>query len=126
MFSVASLIYGFDNQLNMEIFSPPYLFAGPRPQITATPPTAGYADPVSIDTPDEPDIASVTLVRPAAVTHHTDANARFIRLAIISRGAGQVLARAPSGPTVAPPGYYLLFVMNSEGVPSVGQFILIQ
>jgi hypothetical protein len=116
---------GFDNQLNMEVFSPPYLFAGPRPQITSTPANAGYGDPIPIDTPDEPDIESVALLRPAAVTHHTDANARFIRLAITARGPGQVTARAPSSPTVAPPGHYLLFVVNSHGVPSVGQFVLI-
>ena len=103
---------GFDNQLTMEIFSPPYLFAGPRPEVTTSTPAAGYGDPLTIDTPHEPDIASVTLVRPAAVTHHTDANARFIRLPITSRGAGQIVARAPSSPTVAPPGHYLVFVIK--------------
>ncbi|MEP6651005.1 MAG: multicopper oxidase domain-containing protein, partial [Lapillicoccus sp.] len=85
---------GFDNQLNMEIFSPPYLFMGPRPTVTTAPAGAGYGNAISIATPDEPTVASVSLLRPAAITHHTDAGARHIRLAITGRGGGQIIARA--------------------------------
>jgi hypothetical protein len=79
-----------------------------------------------IGTPDEPSIASVALLRPAAITHHTDAGARYIRLAITARGGGQLVARAPGSTNVAPPGWYMLFVVANNGLPSVGRFIQIQ
>ncbi len=115
-----------DNQFNMEVFSPPYLFMGPRPAVSAATTTVGHGNPITIATPDEPTIASVSLLRPAAITHHTDAGARYIRLAITSRGGGQLVARAPTAASVAPPGWYMLFVVASSGVPSVGRFIQIQ
>lgn len=117
---------GFDNQLNMEVFSPPYLFAGPRPTVTAAPSTVGHGDSITLTTPDEAEIASVSLLRPAAITHHTDAGARYIRLAITGRGGGQLVTQAPTSANVAPPGWYLLFVVSNRGVPSVGRFIQLQ
>ncbi len=74
----------------------------------------------------DPNIGSVALLRPAAITHHTDAGARYIRLAITGRGGGQIVARAPASTNVAPPGWYLLFVVSNRGVPSVGRFIQVQ
>jgi hypothetical protein len=117
---------GFDNQFNMEIFSPPYLFMGPRPTVTAVPTTVGHGNPITITTPTESSIGSVALLRPAAITHHTDAGARYIRLAITGRGGGQLVARAPASANIAPPGWYMLFIVSSDGVPSVGTFIQIQ
>lgn len=116
----------FDNQFNMEVFHPPYLFMGPRPQVTAAPTSVGYGDSIALDTPDEADIATVLLLRPAAVTHHTDAGLRSIRLAITGHGGGQVVARAPSSADVAPPGWYVLFAVSTRGVPSEGRFIQVQ
>jgi hypothetical protein len=86
----------------------------------------GHGNPITITTPDEPTIASVALLRPAAITHHTDAGARYIRLAITARGGGQLVAHAPASANVAPPGWYMLFVVSNSGVPSVGRFIQLQ
>ena len=63
------------------------------------------------------------LIRTASETHHTDGGMRRIRLAIIDRPSGRLRARAPSGGTVAPPGYYQLFTVSTGGVPSLGRFI---
>jgi hypothetical protein len=114
---------GFTNQRNMEVFTPPYLFAGPRPNVTAASAVAVYGATIEIDTPDAAGIDSVVLLRPASETHHTDAGMRHIRLAIIGRVAGRISARAPSNGNVAPPGYYQLFALSPVGVPSVGRFI---
>jgi FtsP/CotA-like multicopper oxidase with cupredoxin domain len=116
---------GFTNQRNMEVFSPPYLFGGPRPSVTAISAEAAYGATIEIDTPDAAGIDSVVLLRPASETHHTDAGMRRIRLAITGRTAGKVSARAPGNSNVAPPGYYQLFALSSAGVPSVGRFIRI-
>ena len=114
---------GFTNQHNMELFSPPYLFAGPRPSITSAPANVAYGGTIDVHTPDASTIADVVLIRPASETHHTDGGMRRIRLAIIDRPSGRLRARAPSGGTVAPPGYYQLFTVSTGGVPSLGRFI---
>ena len=117
---------GFDNQFNMEIFSPPYLFRGPRPVVTAAPATAQHGDTIMIDSPDAAEIDTVVLLRPQSMTHHTDAGARYIRLQITGRLPNQLQVRLPTRATVAPPGYYLLFaITRANRVPSEGRFIRI-
>jgi hypothetical protein len=117
---------GVDNQFNMEIFSPPYLFRGPRPVVTAVPAAAQHGDIITIDSPDAASIDSVVLLRPQSITHHTDAGARYIRLQISGRQPNQLQARIPVLASVAPPGYYLLYVLTrTTRVPSEGRFIRI-
>lgn len=111
------------NQRDMEVFSPPYLFRGPRPTIAAAPASAAYGSEIAVDTPDAASIASVALLRPTSMTHHTDAGARYVKLAIRGRTANRVRVGAPSRATVAPPGYYLLFLVSTSGVPSLGRFV---
>jgi hypothetical protein len=103
----------------MEVFSPPYLSIGPRPVITAAPAAVAYGAAFDIDTPDAGAVDSVVLIRPAAVTHHTDAGQRSVRLAITGRTATQVSVRAPDDGNLAPPGFYMLFIVKANGVPSV-------
>lgn len=68
------------DQRQLEIYSPAYLFMGPRPQVTNAPASAAYGAVATIDTPDPADIASVVLIRPNSVTHHTDAGHRWIKI----------------------------------------------
>lgn len=111
------------DQRMMEVFSPPYLFKGSRPTVTATPATMGYGATFTITTPDAPGIASVALLRPCAMTHHTDAGQRYVRLRIASTAAGSVTVDTPADGRVAPPGFYMLFVVNGAGVPSVATWV---
>lgn len=113
------------NQLSMEVFSPSYLFLCRRPVITAMPESAGYGTSFTIDTPDALRIESVALLRPASVTHQTDAGARYIRIPITSRSRTGLTVTAPAHGGIAPPGYYMLFLVDSKGVPSVGKFVRI-
>ena len=62
------------------------------------------------------------LISPAAVTHSTDTG-RLINLKIEQTEAGKFRIRAPRNGNVAPPGYYMLFVVNGKGVPSLGKFV---
>lgn len=111
-----------DYSTYVEIFSPPYLFNGPRPSITSAPSTVSYGAQISITTPDASTITRVALVRPGAVTHDNNFDQRFVDLTF-TVGNGVITATAPPNANYAPPGYYMLDIVNSSGVPSVMPFI---
>ena len=113
---------GGDNEPNAEVFSPPYLFKGARPVVTSTPSSITYGESFSVDTPDATSITAVTLVRLSAVTHAFNMNQRFLRLAF-SQTPGGLTVTAPSGAKIAPPGHYMLFVLNAAGVPSIAPIV---
>ena len=108
-----------------DIFSPPYLFKGPRPTITSAPVTSGYNSMFFVGTPDAASIAQVTLVRLSSVTHGFNESQRFNRLNFTIAGNG-LNVTTPSGPRLAPPGYYMLFILNNNGVPSVSKLLRLQ
>ena len=104
-----------------EIYKPPYLFRGARPEIAAAPATIGFNGSFGVDTPNT-NITSAALVAPAAVTHGVDMNQRMLKLPVVQR-TGCVSVTAPTGPNAAPPGWYMLFLLNDQGVPSVAKFV---
>jgi Domain of unknown function (DUF1929)/Bacterial Ig domain len=108
-----------------QIFSPSYLLAGTRPTISGNPTVGGYGSSITIPTPDAAAVSSVSLVRLMATTHHYDANQRLVWLQITSRGPSSVTVSAPINANIAPPGYYMIHVLNSSGVPSVARIIAI-
>ena len=110
------------NQRNAEIYSPPYLFKGPRPTITAAPTTMQYGATFDVSTPDAAQIAQVSLIRSPSVTHALDMNQRFQYLDF-TPGAGKVTVTAPADANLAPPGDYMLFLVDTNGVPSVASFV---
>ncbi len=87
----------------MELYSPPYLDWSPLPTITAAPSAAAHGAVVTVTTPEAPAIATVSLVRPHALTHHTDAGHRCIRLPITVVTAGSIDVRLPTSGYIAPP-----------------------
>jgi hypothetical protein len=109
---------------NAEFFSPPYLFNGTRPTVTSAPTTPiGYNTIFTIQTPNS-DIAKVSLLATGSVTHGFNMNQRYVPLSF-TPVAGGLSVQAPNAPDIAPPGYYLLFILNGAGVPSVGRFVQI-
>jgi FtsP/CotA-like multicopper oxidase with cupredoxin domain len=110
------------DQRQMEVFSPPYLAMGARPQVTGAPAAAAYGATVTVTTPDAADIASVVLIRLNSVTHHTDAGHRWIKLAFAATATG-VDVQLPVTAAIAPPGHYMLFLVNGSGVPSEAAFL---
>jgi hypothetical protein len=113
------------NLLSMEIFSPPYLFQGPRPKVTAYPTAAARGSTIRVTTPDACRIRRAALVRPGAPTHHTDSEQRCVPLDFHRDGRCDLLLPLPESAAVVPPGYYMLFLLDDSGVPSVGRFIRI-
>jgi hypothetical protein len=110
------------DQLNAEFYSPPYLFRGPAPSVTDAPDQLFYNSPFTVNTPDAGSIAKVTLLRLGSVTHSFNQNQRFISLAFQPQSNG-LSVRAPKNGSVAPPGDYLIFLVNNLGVPSIGRFV---
>jgi hypothetical protein len=106
-----------------QIWSPPYLFAGPRPVVTSAPGAVGYGTTFRVGVQGDPArIDRAALVRPAAVTHAVDMDQRVITLDVTARDGGITL-NTPRDGTVAPPGYYMLFVIDDDGVPSVASWV---
>ncbi len=112
----------------MEIYSPPYLFNGDgsaatRPTITSVSTSAlVYGAGFQVQTPDSANITSVVLVRPGAPTHAFDMDQRLVGLSYTA-GSGVLNVTAPANGNIAPPGYYMLFILNSAGVPSLATFV---
>ena len=113
---------GATNQTKAEYYSPPYLFKGPRPSITAAPSVVEYNTAFFIATPDALDISSVALVRLGAATHQFDENQRYVPLTFTQASGGLTL-QAPANANLAPPGHYMLFIVNSAGVPAVAPMV---
>ena len=128
----------------IEVFSPPYLFNpdgtdATRPDITSFPdPDAGqivlHGSTFEIGTANPCDISSVVMVRPMAVTHQTDTEQKVIQLSF-TPGTTTLSVTAPDGRVypygaggghthaIAGRGYYMLFILNTAGVPSEAKFI---
>jgi len=107
------------DQFSAEFFSPPYLFRGARPTISSAPSRLPYAQKFNVQTPDATRIAQVSLVRFGSVTHDINMSQRFIPLSFSIAGTGSLTVTAPVNANLAPPGNYMLFLVNTSGVPSV-------
>ena len=105
-----------------EIYSPPYLFRGARPTITSVPGQVTYGEQFTVTTPDAASITNVVWIRPGNTTHAYDQNQRINRLAF-TVGNGELRVSVPTDPNLCPPGHHMLFILNTNGVPSVSQFV---
>ncbi|MFE2039926.1 galactose oxidase-like domain-containing protein [Streptomyces sp. NPDC059477] len=106
---------------NVSIYTPPYLLKGDRPAITSlidTEWTYGDTQRITVDRP----IAKAELIRPAAVTHSSDPNQRFVDLPLTVDG-NNIDLNVTSNPNLAPPGWYMLFAVDANGVPSVAEWV---
>jgi len=116
---------GNADHYDAELFSPPYLFNGARPTISSTSTTLGYGQSFFLGTPTPTAITRVTLVRLGSVTHAFDSNQRFIELTFVRTTDGLTVT-TPGSRNVAPPGHYMIFILNGAGVPSKARIIRIR
>jgi hypothetical protein len=114
---------GVDNS-NVEIYSPPYLFQGTRPHLVSAPASINYGASFTVNTPDASDVVKVTWVRLGVVTHAFNMNQRINRLAF-TVGDSILTITAPANRNLTPPGHYMLFLINSKGVPSIAKIVQI-
>jgi galactose oxidase len=113
-----------DSHRDAQIFKPPYLFAGPQPQITNAPAAVDYGETFTIQV-SGPNIARISWIRLPSVTHAFDENQRINFLGFALSAGGDLAVTAPDRPELCPPGHYMLFVLSAAGVPSKARIMQI-
>jgi Galactose oxidase-like, Early set domain/Bacterial Ig domain/Galactose oxidase, central domain len=109
-------------EYNAQFYSPPYLFNGARPTITSAPASATYGSTMTVQTPDAAAITAVSLVSLGSDSHTLDFDQHFAPLTFTAAG-GALTVDTPVSANLAPPGYYMLFVLNGGGVPSTATMV---
>lgn len=116
-------IGGMDvNHPDAQVFSPPYLYRGPRPDLTSAPAEVTYGEAFLLATPQAARIATVRWIRLSSVTHSFNENQRSNVLPFTVTRAG-LFATAPRDSNLCPPGHYIVFVLTADGVPSQGRVV---
>ncbi|MFI7601683.1 galactose oxidase-like domain-containing protein [Actinoplanes sp. NPDC049681] len=110
-------------ELRIEVYWPPYLFAGERPACVPSRTELDHGGSLTVATPDPDGVASACLMRPGATTHSMDGEQRLVDLPHRVAGPGELVLDLPSSPGIAPPGWYLLFLVGAAGVPSPGSWV---
>ncbi len=106
-----------------EIYEPPYLFQGPRPTLSWAPNSLTYGVPFDITTPNAESIDSVVLIALSAVTHSVNMNQRLVELDFVQTNSSTLLVTAPAHGNLAPPGFYMLFILDDSGVPAIAPIV---
>ncbi|MGH8906410.1 MAG: galactose oxidase-like domain-containing protein [Egibacteraceae bacterium] len=110
-----------DSHRDAQIFHPPYLFRGPRPEIVSAPEEIAYGEAFSLRV-SGPDVERVTWVRLGSVTHAFDEN-QLINVLEFSFDDDGLTVAAPKRPEICPPGHCMLFVLSEAGVPSLARIV---
>ena len=118
---------GPQTNTNAEIYYPPYLYdasgaLAPRPAIDAAPTVLDIGQSFTVDFSAAPGISRVAMVKSGSVTHSFNMEQRFLELGFTASG-GRLTVQAPTRVADAPPGYYLLFVLNTAGTPSIARTV---
>ena len=113
---------GEPEESTVEFFKPPYLFRGPRPEISEVRSSLSWGDTFTIRSRQARSIESVVLMKPGANTHQMNFDQRCVPLRF-DAGRSTIKATLPPQRIANPPGYYMLFILNGRGVPSVAEFV---
>jgi hypothetical protein len=116
------------SQRSAQIYSPPYLYnrdgtLAPRPRITTAPATIHYGQTLTVATGDAASVRRGTLIRLSSVTHAFNQSQLIYPLSFTAAGATTLQAAGPGSANVAPPGPYMLFLVNDRGVPSQAKMV---
>jgi hypothetical protein len=121
---------GSPNNFTAQVFTPPYLFdpdggLAARPRISSAPATLFYGQHFEVESPDAESVARGTLIPLSSVTHAMNTTQRLYPLSLTHQGSTTLGATAPSSANVAPPGPYMLFLLNDRGVPSEARILMV-
>lgn len=112
-----------NEELHLEVYSPPYLFRGPRPTIASAAPAWAYGSTVDIQSPQANDIRWASLIKSGATTHSFNTSQRLVDLPIQARSAGKLSVQVTNDRNLAPPGWHMLFLTDKDRVPSVASWV---
>lgn len=116
-------VAGTDAETRMELYTPDYLLGGPRPVLFAAPQSVTYGQNFAIPMADPGDVGNVCFIRLSAVTHAFNMGQRHVTLASAVTRPEELEITAPSDPSFAPPGHYMLFVNSGTGVPAIAPIV---
>ena len=119
-----------NSEFTAQVFSPPYLFnpdgtLAARPVVSAAPSKISYGQSFSVQTPDPASISRGTLIRLSSVTHAFNQSQLIYPLSFTAAGATSLDAVGPASGNLAPPGPYMLFLINRKGVPSKARMVTV-
>ncbi|MFV1985970.1 MAG: galactose oxidase-like domain-containing protein [Gemmatimonadota bacterium] len=109
----------------LERYLPWYFFAGDRPVIESLPGSAGYGETVPLMMTGDAPIDRVVLIRVSSVTHSLNTDQRYLESGFSLVSTGELAVQMPTSAGLAPPGYYLVFIVTEGRVPSEGRFLRI-
>lgn len=117
-----------NSDFSAQIFTPPYLFnangnLAARPSISSSPSRISYGGSFSVETPDAGSVVRGSLVRLSSVTHAFNQSQLIYPLTFTATGATTLRGEGPTSATRAPPGPYMLFLVNQAGVPSTAAMV---
>ena len=113
-----------NNEKYIEIITPPYLANNPtRPTISNCPTPISYDSPFQITTDNVDNIKNISLIRVASTTHNNNMDQRCLFLNILEKSDNAIKLQSPKDGAWAPPGYYMLFILNKKNVPSVAKIV---
>lgn len=113
-----------NNEKYIEIITPPYLANKPtRPKISSYPKSISYDSAFQISVDDVQNIEKVSLIRVSSTMHNNNMDQRCLFLNILEKFDNTIKSYSPKDGTWAPPGYYMLFVVDEKGIPSLGEFV---
>jgi Domain of unknown function (DUF1929) len=111
------------DELRIEVYTPPYLFRGPRPQLRLARDRVAYGGRLRATVPGAADLREINLLRAGATTHAFNNEQRLLGLEYDVDAPDRVTLTFPRGRNLAPPGWYMVFAISADGVPSVGRFV---
>jgi hypothetical protein len=112
------------NELRIELYRPPYLFRGSRPEISKSPNSITYGQEFEIQTNDNANhINAIALIRPSVTTHCVNTEQRYVGLEFHIKNSNILSAKTPLNRNILPPGYYMLFIVAKDDIPSIGHFV---
>jgi hypothetical protein len=112
-----------DDELRIEVYLPPYLFRGARPRLELSRDHARHGARLAATSPDAGRLREVNLMRPGAVTHAFNNDQRLLDLPFEVTGPERIRLQLPRRRTLAPGGWYMVFAVDTDGVPSVGRWL---
>jgi hypothetical protein len=107
----------------IDLYYPPYMFAGPRPAIISAPRVMALGHSYLVKVTQAPAIRYLRLMRPDNATHVTDVNERSIGVTFTQAGNGYLKITIPSNDNIVPPSYYMLFAINDKSIPSAASWV---
>jgi hypothetical protein len=118
-----------EDEYRIEVFNPPYYLMKDntseldRPIIKNVKSQVSYGEDIVIVSDQAEEITSVTIIRPSSVTHSLNTDQRCIELEITGTKKNELTVKMQNNSNIAPPGYYMLFILNKNETPSKSKFI---